>query len=42
MNTWALTKYSVEEAVVWRFSAEKVFLKILQYSHENTCAGVSF
>ena len=30
------------EAIVRRFSAKKVFLKILQNSHENTCARVSF
>ena len=30
------------EAVVWRCSIKKVFLKILQNSQENTCARVSF
>ena len=30
------------EAVVWRWSIEKVFLEILQHSQENTCARVSF
>ena len=30
------------EAVVWRCSAEKVFLEISQYSQEKTCARVSF
>ena len=30
------------EAVVWRCSVKKVFLKISQNSQENTCARVSF
>ena len=30
------------EAVVWRCSVEKVFLKILQISQESNCARVSF
>ena len=30
------------EAVAWRCSVKKVFLEILQNSHENTCARVSF
>ena len=30
------------EAVVQRYSAEKVFVEILQNSQENTCARVSF
>ena len=30
------------EAVVQRCSVKKVFLKFLQNSRENTCAGVSF
>ena len=31
------------EAVVWKYSVEKVFLEILQNSQENTCsARVSF
>ena len=32
----------VSEAVVQRFSVEKVFLEISQNSQENTCARVSF
>ena len=30
------------EAVVWRCSAEKMFLEISQNPQENTCARVSF
>ena len=30
------------EAVIWRYSVEKVFLEISQNSQENTCAKVSF
>ena len=30
------------EAVAWRCSVKKVFLKILQNSQENTCAKVYF
>ena len=30
------------EAAVHRCSSKKVFLKILRYSKENTCVGVSF
>ena len=30
------------EAVVWKCSVEKVFLKFSQYSQENTCTRVSF
>ena len=33
--------YHDTEAVAWRYSAKKVFLKILQNSLENTSAGVS-
>ena len=32
----------LSEAVVQRCSVKKVFLDILQYSQENTCARVSF
>ena len=32
----------VSEAAVRRCSSEYVLLKILQYSQENTCVGVSF
>ena len=32
----------VPKAAVRRCSSEKVFLKISQYSQENTCVGVSF
>ena len=39
----SFTKLSVlSEAVVQRCSVKKVFLKILQYLWENTCARVSF
>ena len=34
-------KYCHLEVVVWRCSAEKIFLKISQNSQENTYAGVS-
>ena len=30
------------EAVAQRWSVKKLFLKILQYLQESTCAGVSF
>ena len=30
------------EAAIRRSSSLQVFLKILQYSQENTCVGVSF
>ena len=30
------------EAVIWRFSVKKVFLKISQNAHENTCARAAF
>ena len=39
MNNFAL-RYS--EAAVHRFSSKLAFLKILQYSPENTCIGISF
>ena len=32
----------ITEAVFWRFSVKNMFLKILQYSQQNTCVGVSF
>ena len=34
--------YIFSEAFARRCSVKKVFLKILQNSQENTCAGVSF
>ena len=30
------------KAVVRRYSSKKMFLKISQFSQENTCVGVSF
>ena len=36
------SSFAMTEAVVWRCSAEKVFLEILQNLQENTCARVSF
>ena len=32
----------ITEAIVWRCSVKNMFLKILQYSQQNTCIGVSF
>ena len=40
--TVPLTFNSVPEAVLWRYSVEKVFLEIQQNSQENTCSRVSF
>ena len=37
---WIKTEES--EVAVRRCSSKKVLLKILQYSQENTCVGVSF
>ena len=34
--------YQKTEAVVWRLSLKKMFLKISQISQENACAGGSF
>ena len=34
--------FSSREVVVWRCSVEKVFLKFLEHSQENTSARVSF
>ena len=36
------TTWESSEEVSWRCSVKKVFLKISQYSQENTCVGVSF
>ena len=36
-----MTEITAAEAVVRRCSSKQVVLKISQYSHENTCAGVS-
>ena len=33
---------STRDAVVWRCSVEKIFLRISQYSQEDICVGVSF
>ena len=35
-------KATIAEAVIGRCFSKRVFLKILQISHENTCIGVSF
>ena len=34
--------FEPSEAVVWKFSVEKVFLEIPQNSQKNNCARVSF
>ena len=42
-NTLYIRKLPLDtEAVSWRFSVKKVFLKALQNSQENTYNGVSF
>ena len=35
-------KVKITEAATGKVLYKKLFLKFLQYSHENTCVGVSF
>ena len=44
MHSWKKysTKLKTTEAVAWRDSVKKVFLKTFQNSQENTYSGVSF
>ena len=38
----AFTPFIFSEAVVWRCSVKKVFIKLSQISQKNTCARISF
>ena len=42
MSKLSTKRNSLTEAVVSRCSLKKVFLKISQYSQENTCVGYYF